>query len=98
MDNSIITHPKYSGLYKLVNSFCENMNKLNKEEVDSYLLFTMLFAYTSKYLKEQNIELTTENIYDFMERIWEDKSTRHQIVDYYIKSMPKQFQLKNNDD
>lgn len=91
MNTSIINHPKYTGLYKLVKSFCENINKLNTEDIDSYILFTMLFAYTSKYLKEQNIELTTENIYDFMERIWENKTTRHKIIDYYIKSMPKHY-------
>lgn len=99
MTNQLISpfEPKYNGLYKLVDSFCNNMKNLNKEDIDSYLLFTLLFAYSTKYLKEKNQELTTDTIYNFMERIWEDKTSRQEIIHYYIKNLPKQIQIKNND-
>lgn len=92
----IVKNPKYDGLYKLVDSFCKNLKKLQKDDIDSFLLFSLLITYSTKYLKEQNIELTTDNIYNFMERIWEDKSSRQQIIEFYNNSIPKQLQITNN--
>ncbi len=88
--------PKYVGLYKLIDSFCKNMKNLHNQDIDSYLFISLIFIYTVKYLKEQNIELTQDIIYNFMEQIYEDTTIRQKIIQYYIKNLPKQLQIKNN--
>lgn len=91
MNRNLITHPKYSGLYKLVDKFCNQLKQIHKEEIDSYLLFILLITYCTKFLQMHNEELTTENIYKLMEKIWSNESNRQELINYYSNSFPKQL-------
>ena len=77
------SYHKYPGLYKIINLLDKYLSEINKQDIDSFIIFTLLYGYTCKYLKLQDYSLTKENIYNFMEMIWNNPENRSSIINYY---------------
>lgn len=91
MNTDLIKLPKYAGLYKLVSTFCKHFENLNKEDIDSFIMFVIMFGYTCKYLKTQNQEINQDNIYKCMENIWENQNSREKIIKLYQDTIQKRI-------
>jgi hypothetical protein len=88
----IITQTKYSGLFKLVSSFCKHFEHLHETDIDSFILFiTIIFGYTCKHLKNNNQDINEHTVYNFIEQLWENTETRGKIIQLYTDTVQKRI-------
>ena len=87
----IITQPKYSGIFKLVSSFCKHFDHLHETEIDSFILFAIMFGYTCKHLRDNNQEINEFTVYNFIEQLWENTESRGKIIQLYNETVQKRI-------
>lgn len=77
-------HTKFPFLYEIINSNHSYLNNLDvNEDFDSYIVLMNLYLYTCKFMKTHNIEFSKENIYNNMEKFFNNDTIRHKIISLF---------------
>jgi hypothetical protein len=84
---------KFPFLYEIVNLNHDYIKELQiEEDFDSYIVLMNLYLYTCKFMKTNNIEITKNNIYMNMEKMFKDTSIRSKLIQLF--SIETQLKLE----
>jgi hypothetical protein len=84
---------KFPFLYEIVSLNHDYIKELHiEEDFDSYIVLMNLYLYTCKFMKRNKIELTKNNIYTNMEKMFKDASIRSKLI--HLFSIETQLKLE----
>lgn len=84
---------KFPFLYEIINLNHDYIGELKiEEDFDSYIVLMNLYLYTCKFMKKNNIQLTRNNIYKNMEKMFKDSSIRSKLIQLF--SIENQLKLE----
>lgn len=75
---------KYPFLNEIVQCNHHYLYKFQRDmDFDTYIVLMNLYLYTCKYMNENNMELTKENIYNNMEYLFSNSDFRIQLINTF---------------
>ena len=84
------SHIEYPGLYHMIEKYLASLDKYTND-IDTVLLFHFAFTMVIKYLRYHKMTITKENIYNIMEMLWKNPTSRQEIIEFYNQFKPQKF-------